>query len=565
MTAATVESPNPRPPPSPPEYCGALENPVLTAAFWGTAAIFALAYWLTPFPPCIDYPQHLALGALIGRLLNPGAVEHATYVIDPFTYNGLFQVLVGILSWIMPTEIAGKLLLSAIPLLLASSTLALVRVARRPSWYAFFALPFSYSYIVGWGFINYSLGVPIGLLLLAWWMRWRDGERRLLPWLVGGALLLAYTHVLAMLCFCIHIGVATLVSRWPREVGFAAWLRSLVTGPLPVAPGVLYSLLVFLHHRAAPHIYWEPQKDGTDTAAWNKLYYLSSFAVNNLGNHLDRVLFVAALVLLGMLFVVAACTLPDAPKAAGAPGAGGSAPPGHQQTSAPRRHDREFAWLAGVWFLLYLVTPRVFMSTWWIFERLPLLWVVMLVTVTPVRSGEVTRWIRGAIAGLGLVLALVTAYAFASIPDARDADAIIDDIPEGSRVVALIYSTSASPAIWREMWVHQLAYYVVRRRGEIAFDFTRYASLPVRRRDAGEHPPLFPSGREWTPQYFDPYAAYARAFPRVLVRTPDDSPDEDPRARVFGDDLGRVHVMSRHGRFWLLDATSWQAEHNPGQ
>ena len=93
----------------------------------------------------------------------------------------------------------------------------------------------------------------------------------------------------------------------------------------------------------------------------------------------------------------------------------------------------------------------------------------------------------------------------------------------------------------------------MRHPGEIAFDFTRYASLPVRRRDA-ELGPLFPSGLEWNPQLYDPTAAYAEKYHLVLVRTPDDAPAEDPRRLTFGAWAADVRLLSHRGRFWLFDS-----------
>jgi hypothetical protein len=373
-------------------------------------------------------------------------------------------------------------------------------------------------------------------------MRWRDGERKLLPWIVAAALTLAYAHVLAMLCLCISIGVATLAWRLPREVGVQKWLRGLIMAPLPILPGALYCTVVFLYHRVAPHIYWEPQKDGTDVQAWSKLWDVSIFAVNNLSSQLDRALFILALALVAALWITS-LFVPSPPRA-----------DPREQAAPSSDPRREFVALAGVWFLLYLVTPRVLMSTWWIFERLPIWWFLFLLAITPRLADRVVAWIRLGAAGVGLVASLITAQAFTAIPDARDANAIIDDIPEGSHVVALMYSYSASPAIWREMWVHQLAYYLVRRPGEIAFDFTRYASIPVRRRNA-EKPPLFPSSLEWNARRYDPHAPYGAAFPIVLVRTPDGAPNEDPRERAFGFEASEVRVVSHRGRFWLLDAS----------
>ena len=119
-----------------------LETRGLTVAYWAAAGAFALAYWLTPLPPCIDYPQHLALGALMRRLLDPSSPERLVYQVTPLTYNGLFHVLVAGLSLLMPPEVGGKLILSAVVILTAGAFLELVRLGDRPRWYAFLLLPF---------------------------------------------------------------------------------------------------------------------------------------------------------------------------------------------------------------------------------------------------------------------------------------------------------------------------------------------------------------------------------------------------------------------------------------
>lgn len=531
-----------------------LETRWLTIAFWSAVACFVTAYWVTPFPPSIDYPQHLLLGALIRRLMDPAAPEHQVYVVTPFTYNGLFHMLVAALSLVLPTEVAGKLVLSAIPVLTGSAGLVLMRVARRPLWYAFMLLPFCFSYIVGWGFVNYAVAAPLALMVIAWWIRWRSGERHLWPWVVAVALVIAYAHVLVTLCLCISVGVASLASALPREVGTRRAVQNALLAPLPLLPAAAYSFAVFLVHRSAPHIYWEPVRDGTDVPAFTKIWHLATFAISNLSNQFDVTLFLLCLVLLLSLWIAAGFVrgqgegLTETPAIAEA----------HEDHRSgfrllTPRVQRELSALAVVWFFLYLITPRVFMSTWWIFERIPLWWLAFTVAVTPVASNAVALVVKPLAVVAATLAGLNTLLGFARIPDAADADGILDDIPEGSRVVAVMHSTSGEPGVWRELWVHHLAYYVVRKRGEVAFDFTRYASLPVRRRDAGTRPPLFPSGHEWVPDRYDPRAEYARHYRLVLVRTPTASPEEDPRYLTFGTDSDLVDMISHRGRFWLYD------------
>ena len=69
-----------------------LETLELTLAYWATALLFSLAFWVTPFPPLIDYPQHVAIGALLHRMLDPSAPERALYDVNLITYNGGLHV-----------------------------------------------------------------------------------------------------------------------------------------------------------------------------------------------------------------------------------------------------------------------------------------------------------------------------------------------------------------------------------------------------------------------------------------------------------------------------------------
>jgi len=198
------------------------------------------------------------------------------------------------------------------------------------------------------------------------------------------------------------------------------------------------------------------------------------------------------------------------------------------------------------------------MSTWYIFERLPIWWLGFAVGCAPIARPSLAVPIRRLVAAVGLVAGLNTAYHFHVIPDAHDASAIIDEIPANARVAPVMYHSDGHPALWRRIWIHLAAYHVVRRPGELAFSFTLYASLPVRYRENQAKPGYY-RGLEWNPDQYDPTAPYARYFDTVLVSTPDDAPDVDPRQRAFGYYAPWVRLMARHGRFYLYDASGIHA------
>jgi len=69
-------------------------------------------------------------------------------------------------------------------------------------------------------------------------------------------------------------------------------------------------------------------------------------------------------------------------------------------------------------------------------------------------------------------------------------------------------------------------------------------------------PPVIPGGMEWDARKYDPTKPWARYWDTVLVRTPDKSPNEDPRGRTFGKAAACATVLAHRGRFWLFDAFS---------
>jgi hypothetical protein len=148
-----------------------------------------------------------------------------------------------------------------------------------------------------------------------------------------------------------------------------------------------------------------------------------------------------------------------------------------------------------------------------------------------------------------------TVWHFRMISDEADANAILDDIPAGKRVIAVTWSNTGQAVILREMWVHLLAYYQARRPGEIAYSFAKFESMPVHYA-LGKTPPVIPGGMEWDASKYNPSHPYARYWDTVLVRTPDEDPVSNPGPRTFGESAPAVKVLAHRGRFWLYDASA---------
>ena len=542
MNSAAPALPTPSPAPSPARVTARrpfwnafyLETVPLTAAYWGTALLFSLAFWVTIFPPLIDYPQHVAVGALLRRMADPSSPEHGLYDVNLVTYNGGFHLALAALSFFVQPETAGRILMSVYPPALAYAALALVRVGSRPTWYAFLALPITFSFAVGWGFANYVLSVPFVLMTYAVWLRAHRGESGQMWKVMLASFFLSYTHVLATLCLCVMIGVTGFATFAASSDPPRPRLLALIKLPLAVWPAVLWSIVVFVRNRYSPHANWEGWDDGIDDPLWYKLLHLTSYSVGNFSDHSDQELFAVAVAIVIILW---------------------------QWPREKTRAESAMKLLAITWGVLYCVIPKVFIATWFIFERFPTFFWTFAVAATPVPLGSFTlqRWLKPASVAVALAAAANTVIHLARIPDQADASAILDEIPAGKRVIAVTWSNTGRPVILREMWVHLLAYYQARRSGMIAYSFAKFESMPVHYA-LGKVPPVIPGGMEWDGGKYDPFAPYARFWDTVLVRTPDSAPLADPRERTFRSASSGVRLLAHHGRFWLYDASelrSW--------
>ena len=159
-------------------------------------------------------------------------------------------------------------------------------------------------------------------------------------------------------------------------------------------------------------------------------------------------------------------------------------------------------------------------------------------------------------AAIGLATSANVYARFQNIPEVDDALAIIDEIPEGHKLIGVTYDPTP-PGLFREIWVHLPAMYQVRKRGLTAYSFARNESPPIRYR-ADAEPPRPPGGFEWSGRLYDPHASYAGFFDIVLVRSwvYSDGSTADPVTVVFKDYAPYAHLLAHRGRFFLYDASS---------
>ncbi len=532
-----------------------LDSRRATLLYWGGVALVIAALFVTRLLPCVDYPQHLALGDVARRLWQANAPEHAAYELDYFTYNGLFHLLLAGLSAVLPIELAGRLLVAGSLGAMAGAVIALVRVLRRPPLHAALFTPILFSFSVGWGFVNYVLATAIAAWALVFVAR--AAVRPTVLAVLAVALLgltCAFAHVLAMLILCAAaaaLGIEVAFRACPvGHLRWSRWLRVSARAALAVGPlllGCVYCIEVYRRQYLwDPGMYRDPTMEGSSSPIWEKLVLFSAFATDLYTDLTDQIVLWCAIGLMAWSALLAwrrrkAGRPPEVPPPIVAP----------------------FV----VMTLAYFATPMVLIGTHLIFPRIAqwsILGAVLAVPAFPVRERARTgTWMLrlGLVAGANTVLHCAL-FAWETL----DASRLIDDLPPARAVTALIWEPETT-AFRNGTLTHLAAYYAARKHGLWAFAFARYLSVPVRFKPNGQ--PAWPAkGWEFSAEDYDPRCKYARAFPLVVIKAPPGLPrDESGEARVrllvFKRDANAVQLLSHHGRYWAFESSGLPDDGTP--
>jgi hypothetical protein len=518
----------------------------LTRLYWAGVGLLAAAFFVTQLLPCVDYPQHLALSDIARRLQSPTAPEHAEFELNYFTYNGLFHILVARLSTVVPIELAGRGVVALSVLGVAGALVALVRTLRRPPEYAALFIPVLFSYSLVWGFVNYVLATAIAAWTLVFVARFVV-KPSAGAFVAAGALgmLCAFAHVLAMLVLC--LGAASLAFELSWRVGAprgARWpaARILVKGAIALAPllvGCAYCIAVYQQQYPwDPNMYRDPTIEGTAPPVWQKLVYFSAFATNLYGDVSDQVILWASVLVMGVATNVAIGARRD----------------GTYQREPSPPIVGPFIALTGAYF----ATPMVLLGTHLIFPRLAQWAILGCILATPrLQRLDMAAFTKRWAPWLG-VLAGANAFAHCLVfeHETRDASTTIDEMPAGGSATAVLWDPDTE-SFRNGPLTHMAAYYAARKHGRWAFAFARYLSVPVRFKPNTQ--PAWPEqGWEFDGEAYDPRCKYARAFPLVIVKGPDDLPEgalgeESIRRMIFHVDAHAVKLLSHHGRYWAFD------------
>jgi hypothetical protein len=175
--------------------------------------------WSVRIPPLVDYPNHLARMHVLTSTHDSPLLSQYYEIRWAVLPNLGMDILVPPLVKLVPIETAGKIFLSLVCFVLVGGVVVLHRVVHnRWSLWPLLAILFLYNTVFLWGFLNYLLGLGLGLWVFAAWLLWRDQPAsRLIPIFSCLACVLFFSHLFALGTYAIAVSAYELREVWDRR------------------------------------------------------------------------------------------------------------------------------------------------------------------------------------------------------------------------------------------------------------------------------------------------------------------------------------------------------------
>jgi hypothetical protein len=161
-------------------------------ALGAVGVLLVLPILIVPFPPLVDYPNHLAEGYILAQI-DDAPILQSNYetILAPFPNLGATLILYGLMGALPPLAAGKALLVILMGLWVLGAHMIGRSLTGRSSWLAVPVALVAYNSSLYYGFLNYSVSLPLFLITFAAWLRWRSA--------LGFGRLLA---LVALVCLC---------------------------------------------------------------------------------------------------------------------------------------------------------------------------------------------------------------------------------------------------------------------------------------------------------------------------------------------------------------------------
>jgi hypothetical protein len=469
----------------------------------------ALPVWVAALPPLVDLPQYAAQVRLFDDLRSANFPFRDLFYVHLFTPYLFGYVIVWLLSHLVgllpAIKIALSLALGALPL---TTGYMLEKNGRDPFW-AWLVLPGCYGFCFGWGFVNFLLAIPLGMVLMQ--VVASHARRPSLGRWIGSALLtnlLFFSHLLVLIFFGGMAGLLALLEsgKWRRRLIAISPLASVL--PVALAWGVSalrhetqarWTTIWALGLERAPAIFW---------------FMLGESGQNPL---IDAALLGAMLFALPLL-------------------AGG------RVSSRPQRYLPLLICL-----LVVLFAPYNGFGGFFIHQRFAMLLVplFLLALDLPILGAERTV-VKGAAVFLGAAWVTVIALRCLALEnEARDFGPVLNRMEPGKRVLSLVLDPWSTIGM-EPTYLHYPVWYQALKGGVVDFNFAQNYNEPVRYR-SDRRPPANHSF-VWSPEEFDWDTHLGAQYDYFVVRFGPTASETPPTLSS-----GHVRLIMRSGVWSLFE------------
>jgi hypothetical protein len=182
-----------------------------------------------------DLPQHAAQVALLRDLSNPQFPYSALFRLNWFTPYLLGYLLIYTLTPLLGIVAACKLVVSLFVAGLPLSTALLLRSADVDVFWAVLCIPGAYGFAYQWGFLNFLIAAPLGMVFL--WLAMRPSTARNLRaavLLAGSTIALFFCHALICAFFGTCAALCLIIDARSIKAGILRVLPLTVVLPIAI-------------------------------------------------------------------------------------------------------------------------------------------------------------------------------------------------------------------------------------------------------------------------------------------------------------------------------------------
>jgi hypothetical protein len=200
---------------------------IATLAGLGMLAVVAIfPIWSVKYPAFLDYPNHLASSYVLAHVHDSKMPFHQWYGADWGLYPYLTMgAVLRFLQWILPIEIAGRLLLSAGVMGLPLATWFFYRQANPgQDSMAVWALVGAHNIFFLLTYVNFYLSLSFCFLALGLWLRWLERPRaREWLWAMLACTAVYFSHPVCFGVTGLTVTVYSAIARKPLRQWALSW------------------------------------------------------------------------------------------------------------------------------------------------------------------------------------------------------------------------------------------------------------------------------------------------------------------------------------------------------